>query len=69
MNINEVKNIVPEEYIIYKGEEFLEEVTFVKHKADKVISKNQDKLIVQGENGTETPLSFEYILNNFDLLK
>ena len=69
MNINEVKNIVPEEYIIYKGEEFPEEFTFVKHKAYKVISKNQNELIVQGETGTETPLSFEYILNNFDLLK
>ena len=24
---------------------------------------------MQGETGAETPLSFEYILNNFDLLK
>lgn len=69
MDINEVKNIVPEEYIIYKGEEFPEKFTFVKHKAYKVISKNQNELIVQGETGAETPLSFEYILNNFDLLK
>ena len=57
MNIDEVKNIVPEEYIIYKGEEFPEEFTFVKHKAYKVISKNQNELIVQGETGTETLLN------------
>lgn len=69
MDINELKNIVPGEYIIYKGEEFLEEFTFVKHKAYKVISKDQNKIIIQGENGSETPLSFEYVVLNFDLLK
>ena len=69
MDINEIKNIVPGEYIIYKGEEFPEEFTFVKHKAYKVISKDQNKIIIQGENGSETPLSFEYVVLNFDLLK
>lgn len=69
MDINEIKNIVPGEYIIYKGEEFPEEFTFVKHKAYKVISKDQNKLIIQGEKDTETPLSFEYVVLNFDLLK
>ena len=69
MDINELKNIVPGEYIIYKGEEFLEEFTFVKHKAYKVISKDQNKIIIQGENCSETPLSFEYVVLNFDLLK
>lgn len=69
MDINELKNIVPGEYIIYKGEEFPEEFTFVKHKAYKVISKDQNKIIIQGENGSETPLSFEYVVLNFDLLK
>lgn len=69
MDINEIKNIVPGEYIIYKGEEYPVEFTFVKHKAYKVISKDQNKLIIQGENDTETPLSFEYVVLNFDLLK
>lgn len=68
MDINELKNIVPGEYIIYKGEEFPEEFTFVKHKAYKVISKDQNKLTIQGEDGA-TPLSFEYVVLNFDLLK
>lgn len=69
MDINELKNIVHGEYIIYKGEEFPEEFTFVKHKAYKVISKDQNKISIQGENGSETPLSFEYVVLNFDLLK
>lgn len=69
MDINEIKNIVPGEYIIYKGEEYPVEFTFVKHKAYKVISKDQNKLIIQGEKDTETPLSFEYVVLNFDLLK
>ena len=69
MDINEIKNIVPGEYIIYKGEESPVEFTFVKHKAYKVISKDQNKIIIQGENNIETPLSFEYVVLNFDLLK